>query len=326
VTWGSLQYTRRSVKTKIEKKVNNHKWICWQALFLEWRTCGKLEAAQACDVLTINVDHLARALEARTTIIDIINDYGSALCETLKTKRFDDLEFPDPDLVFARMQPEIRSAMAAPAIDALKESACSKYLASRRKSLADIEREVREGKCSLRLDANVGVLRTVSIILLRLSRDDNSLCVKVGEWDGEKSFPNSKVQLPGKKKEPGVCPENDVMLLIRKEFQGLEDQIEIIDHEVDSELDISQSSELPSKYMRTIFNARLMPSAYSCPLFKMEVELNDNVFDVEIFQRDESLYMWVSKDDFVTFSKSDVSGLFAVIMSEWTGSQENILI
>jgi len=207
---------------------------------------------------------------------------------------------------------------AGPAIEALRKSAAENYFPYRsRKSQDDVEREVKEGQCNLRLNKDGEVLRTVSITLLRLTRDDNSVCVKVGEWDGKKQFPNSKVQLPGKKMKAGASPEDDITLLVRRDFPAMEGQMEIVDYEVDCQLETSQSFKLPTKYLRTTFNARLV--SFASKMQKKEVEWKDDVLAIEVFQRGKTLYTWVSQDDFGKLAESDTRELFESIMSDWTG-------
>mmetsp|Transcript_33878 Transcript_33878/g.79213 ORF Transcript_33878/g.79213 Transcript_33878/m.79213 type:complete len:1120 (-) Transcript_33878:55-3414(-) len=233
-------------------------WISEMALLLQWKTAGQLESEQGtCEVLHVAVDGFIKAVSSYPAMAAVTSAYASHVCKVYEES---DLMAPndldprvDCDAVVANVHFTIREVLSMPVLDIVRRHAFLGML--RRKTLLDLELEVRDGRCHLVMGPSGEICRTVRLAVLRLMNKEGQICVKLAEYRNGACRP--KFQLPGRKVDRNESPEDTIARVWDEEFRGLAGFMQHDTLETFIEDEESASFGLRTKYIKTVQNAIL---------------------------------------------------------------------
>merc|ERR1712113_193315 len=115
--------------------------------------------------------------------------------------------------------------------------------------------EVGDGKCDLVMDSGSRVLRVVSVVVFQLERYDQKVLVQIGKYTGTDVTP--ACALPGTKVRAGELPRDALQRLLDRQFTLFQPAVVVERPEVAIEVKVSKAYGVNTKYVRTIFHARL---------------------------------------------------------------------
>jgi len=288
VYWGSLEYMavagpthtqhfdgdgRARAQTprpsKFMEVVGPGRYISELALWAHWRYRGWMEAATPCEVLTIQAESFLSLLSQRSDLLQIAQDYSVVLCGAIAPdEALSDLQPVDHESALMAMPTESRAIMSNAALQVLSNA---NALRRSRKSPQELADEVQMGKCDLILTSTEKekVLRLVSVVAIRIRRKgDKKLLAQIGAWDSVAGSTTAQCALPGTKVRHGETPTSALERLIKAQLalfsQGL---ILASGQEEFVETRPSDAYGLPTKYLRTVFEAELeAPQAQHAPV------------------------------------------------------------
>jgi len=232
-------------------------WLYEVTLWLTWEALGYAEAAQASEVLLLSHESLWKLLDAFPELLSIVCDYARTLSELVQRERppLTDLgTLIDYDTIALLMPSETRMALSRPAWMALQQLKTSATDGAGRGMWAKLEEEFRDGTCELGQDYHGGVLRVVWVVAVNMRRFDGRVCVQLGEMKGDE-FHISLVR-PGTKIKQGEFPMDAITRFVGAHLPFLE-SVKWDDRQVETELKVSRRYPLATKYVRTIYYAKL---------------------------------------------------------------------
>jgi len=228
-------------------------WIAEMALLVRWSTVGVLESECPADVLKIAAESFIKVVQSHPVVAATASAYAVQIAKIFEET---DLMFAptdldahvDSDAVTANLHLTIREALSMPVLETVRRNAFMGLL--RRKTLFDLEVEVRDGKCHLVIGPNGEICRTVRLAVVRLVNKDGLICVKLAETRYGNCTP--KFQLPGRKVDAEEHPEEALETMIADDFRAFagamsNDVLETIIEDEDS-----ASFGLRTKYIKTM--------------------------------------------------------------------------
>jgi len=239
-------------------EVGHRTWLCEAALWCQWLALGRAESFTPSELLTLNVEDMVKVLDFHPGVSPVVQDYNRTFCNTVRAVRpiLSDLRCNmnlAEDSIICALPQESRINVSQPALDAIILAASSDPDSQR--SADELMAEVTSGGCWLSHDPRSScVLRVVQLVTLRLHNCEGSLvCAKMAEWSGRhQRMVRKRLQLPGKKMQPGELPRQTLKRLLESDFQGVDLQIK----EVSEKSNIQERSyKLQTKFVTTEFSA-----------------------------------------------------------------------
>jgi len=271
--------------------------------------------------MLVQTEGLAEVLSCHAMVSSIVQDYCTTLCAALRAERpaLSDIRANiqlDEDHVICAMPQDSRLQMSLPALRALRITAGNNVKQINR--LAELESEVRDGRCYLGSDSRGCVLRIVHVVTLRLFRWDGLLCAKVGQVKEGTTIHREKAKLPGTKTRAGEMPRQALDRLIGKELAMMNPVVE--GHpEVEVEEAPSESYGVTTKYVRTIFTAHMgeseetvettmLPPGQQDDILERMILFHARGYDDGAKPNEASAYAWMTVQDFSCLAKADSRG------------------
>lgn len=244
-------------------------WAAELAFFVEWTHCGELEAESMGEVLLVNVESYAQSLRLHPEVMAMAIDFSQALIRSIDQTL--DEELTDLSLgvdyhgVMLRMSTDKCIRIGQALVESAQNNLASSLISLRaRPRLMALAEEVNAGKCLLCLhEKSRTMIRVQMVAALRLERYDGSILVDMGSVPGEDSDEATKVnlKLPGCKVELGQDPGTALQKIFNGQLVKLKDQIVINYCEVSTTESASESFGLHTKYIRSIFHAKVAEEA-----------------------------------------------------------------
>mmetsp|Transcript_44345 Transcript_44345/g.102430 ORF Transcript_44345/g.102430 Transcript_44345/m.102430 type:complete len:1085 (+) Transcript_44345:54-3308(+) len=237
-------------------------WVCELALFVHWSTRGTLKAERSCEMVQLAADVFVKVVGASPLMAAYASTYSLHIAELLRAK--DDQQMVtdistdiDDDHVTANMHSTLRELVSMPILEQLKNKHGPLATLMRRKSIHDLDVEIKTGKCFLVKAPAGNFTRVVRLVVLRLFNMKGMLCVKLAEQSG--STFHTRFQLPGRKIEGDDTHEETMKKWLDGELRPLARAIRLEEEtETVMGFDQSQSFDLPTKYIKTIQKAFLV--------------------------------------------------------------------
>jgi len=249
-----------SVKMFQPATVAQDSWICELALFLHWKTYGNLKAEWPCELLQVDTDTFIKVVTSTPELAATSGGYSAQVAQALRDSQYAEVSDVHPgidyDVVGANLHPSLRYLLSLPILDHLRNKNISLLPLRWRKSLAELVQEVKTGQCHLVRGPTGEEIRVVRLIVLRIFDLDNKLCVQLAECRNSANF-TPKFQLPGRKILGDENDEEAIESFIEHELKPLQNHIHLQDIDMIVELVQSASFDLPTKYIKTVQNARL---------------------------------------------------------------------
>jgi len=178
----------------------------------------------------------------------------------------------DHETIITSMPLKSRVALSKAALQALdkKQQPWGILGMQPRRDLKELEQEVSKGKCDIMLNEERRVLRSVSLSVVRLMREDGRILVEIGEMkDGKMSM---KCKLPGLKVRSQELPHDAIERLIKRLFGHLKSQelkrleetlIGQATRVVSREEQVSANYGINSRYTRNEFHMQIGPEFFA---------------------------------------------------------------
>merc|ERR1712228_840059 len=117
--------------------------------------------------------------------------------------------------------------------------------------------------------------RVVSVIALRIQREDDCLLVQLGKLKEGGFVPDC--QLPGCKMEFEELPGDAMQRLVKKNLPSLAGRLQILSTDREISFALSKSSQLRTKYLRTVYRVRLngQLDVETCQRKQMETRISN---------------------------------------------------
>lgn len=243
INWGSLEYTTGWAAAEASHNTSNAgstrvhnqqpqevapgKWVCEMALHTDWEHYGWMESVTVCEVVTVAPGHLRKVLSSRKELLTIAHHYAEAIifAQGREHGMLSDLHMAvDHTSIITSMPLKSRVALSHAALQALdkKQHPWDILGMQPRRDLHELEQEVNKGKCDIMLNEEGRVLRSVSLCVVRLVREDGRILAEIGEMNDGKMTMACK--LPGTKVRSQELPHDAIRRLIKRQFGHLESQ------------------------------------------------------------------------------------------------------
>lgn len=353
---GQMLYTQVPESSPVHepsvRDVTEGMWLCESALWSQWIHVGTAEATSHCRLVTLRTGPTIAFVQRHHTIRTICKAYCVEFHRRVVDARPplaewpDDLEVPGTafeDLVMS-MPPGPGMIIGFQACDHLLSATKSRdgvfhvsinlsqdsFLEDKTQRIRD---EIQEGKCSMCLDAAGKVLRTTSIVVLRITDMNGHLLWQLGKVEDGQLVARAK--MPGTKRHPGESPQQAVDRLFAAELAPLAGcTVESMESSVIEA--VSRAYDVQTKYLRTVCHAALhrpLAAAY-CSLRQSVEGLSPRgrrkaaaaVAHAEAFaerpvyvmhtEGSSRLYAWLSEQE--TEHLSSVQG--EQVLNDWLGA------
>jgi len=251
------------------------KWVCEMALHTDWEYCGWMESVTVCDVVTVAPSGLMRVISGRKELLRIYRHYAEAIIVATEREHgmLSDLHMAvDHESIITSMPLKSRVALSQAALRALdkKQQPWGILGMQPRRDLKELDQEVSNGKCDIMLNEEGRVLRSVSLCVVRLMREDGRILAEIGEMhDGKLSM---GCKLPGTKVRSQELPHDAIRRLIKRQFGHLEAQelnrleetlIGQATRVVNFEEKVSANYGINSRYTRNEFQMQIGPEFFA---------------------------------------------------------------
>lgn len=230
------------------------------ALWAHWQHVGWLEASKPCELLTLDAElFLQIVLRHPEPLASLASVYSStklkAIEEETRKEMVNDLHLPiQHDSIVSAMPLAARRTMSDAALLVLdRQSHWNARLP--KNAFEDLQKEIQTGECDVYVDDKERVQRIVTIVALRLEKQDGSVVAQIGKCHrGEAS---ARCTYPGTKIKVGEFPRDAIERLVNGKLCPYKDGLVWGTTEVDEEFWVSKKFALNSKYIRTVFHAKL---------------------------------------------------------------------
>lgn len=236
-------------------------WISVHALWVHWLHRGWLEASTSCEILTVKAEpFIELCIGSHPELIKLSQDYSSAVFEALKREsraELSDIHTPvDHFCVLSAMPLESRIQLSWAAMTILQHKVQWSGKLFHPDGLKELENEVEAGDCDLVLEPDESIFRLVTIAALRLERDDGRILTQIGKCIKGQTVVSCT--LPGTKLHVGELPGDAVRRLLNNKLRAFTDEVTLSSRIVDTQEKVSKKYGVPSRYMRTLFNAHIL--------------------------------------------------------------------
>jgi hypothetical protein len=287
INWGSLEYTlgwavaeashntgNTRVQNQQTQEVAPGKWVCEMALHTDWEHCGWMESVTVCEVVTVAPGGLMKVLRSRKELLIIAKHYAEAIIVATGREHgmLSDLHMAvDHESIITSMPLRSRVALSQAALQALdkRQHPWDILGMQPRKDHHELEQEVSKGKCDIMLNEEGRVVRSVSLCVVRLMREDGRILAEIGEMNDGKLSMGCK--LPGTKVRSQELPHDAIKRLIKRQFGHLESEelrrleetlIGQATRVVNFEEKVSANYGINSRYARNEFQMQIGPEFF----------------------------------------------------------------
>lgn len=237
-------------------------WLAESTLWSEWIHVGTAEASQQCKVLSLRPEMVLQAVQRHHILHHISLAYGVHFYKRVVEAVPPLAEFPNDLTVPATSFEEIVSAMPSPMGHFIGMQAC-RHLHSSRSVLGSrqelnttvdkLSKELLEGKCIVVLNGAGDVVRITFLSSLHIVADSGHILYQLGRVEGDEV--KATLQLPGSKRRAGETSADVVNRLLEAELAPFAGVIQIGRAVHDSVVDMSEKYGVPTRYMRTVYEA-----------------------------------------------------------------------
>jgi len=266
VHWGSLQYfPNRGLMMHdlscCEADVKKGQWLSELALWTNWCHKGAAEAASSLELLTLSAKGLLGVIADRPDIVLLAKDYSRAICTACSQDSLgevNDLRLPvDQMSLVTAMTTESRINISRAVLRDFRRRLGWTGFFFDNKSAEELRSEVMQGKCDLVQDDSGQMVRLVSVVALELVRPGGYILAQTGKWKNE--IVTAGCKLPGTKVRAEELPRAALQRLLDGHLAPLREGVRITSVEVVVENQVSASYGVPTRYVRTVFHADLIP-------------------------------------------------------------------
>lgn len=228
-------------------------WLCEAALWTDWVHLGTLEAFTACELLSLSCAGIAKVIRAQHQVAVITQSWAHAFCRACEYSTCDIMQ--DHGAIISLMPEEAREQIGTTALDYLSKMRWMNRL--RRGANVDLKAELDTGKCTLIIEGNGSVVRTVFVVVLRVKRSDGRFFIQFGRLETARQEKISiSCQLPGAKMGSGEVP-SEVVQRVLKNLAVLSDNVVLTHTSLTDEVKESLNFGIQTRYLRTIYHAKL---------------------------------------------------------------------
>jgi ADP-ribose pyrophosphatase YjhB (NUDIX family) len=264
--------TSRSLATRNSHRENIKEctWLCELALFCHMKNVGTMQAGSRGENLTLDGQSFITVMRTTPELSELAQDYSACIVEAMK--RDANSAFLSGSVlhesVLSLMPNNTRIMMSQAGLNAFSQTMGNGGRAKHQK--AALEAEVRKGACALVVESDIrkwserpvqNVLRMVSVVALRLRREDGRILVQVGRVN-EAGEATAKVALPGEKVGHGELPVDALHRLLEEQLGTITQGITIGNEEVHEESKDSEKFSILTKYCRYIFVANFFMQSF----------------------------------------------------------------
>jgi len=177
---------RLTVKRSIiTESMSEGQWLCELSLWLNWRSVGNAETHSPSSFVSLPTDRLIKVLSMHPDLSHLSYNYAKQLCEFLVVEQPEEVHDlstgTDVDVLLANMPNSMRELVSFPLLELFK--AHKHVLTSlRRRSMENLEDDIRSGKVHLMMNANMEVYKVEQVVQLHVLNPEGHVCVKYGEW------------------------------------------------------------------------------------------------------------------------------------------------
>jgi len=237
------------------------RWVAEAALWCHWVHVGTLEAVGFAEAIAIEADSFASIMDESAATRQLRREYTKMYHARLTSACPPRAPFPTDlaaaftsfEEICASMRKEARTFIGMVAI----QDMAKKAWVWDRNSMEELECELREGRCTL-TQTNAGeAQRVVFVTVLKLEQPDGTILTELGKWKETEGAIKADLKLSGSKQQDGEGPGQALQRIIDKKSQLLGSGVMVEGYTVDVKLKTSAKYKLPTKYVRTIYHARL---------------------------------------------------------------------
>eukprot|EP00971_Amphidinium_carterae_P233244 4629535-Amphidinium_carterae.1 len=219
-----------------------------------------------------------------------------------------------PSQIILSLPKDTRSEISECALAAISERQTSRFMNLNgmvpTASADPLGKEVREGVCIIAVHASGEFLRTVHVVALKLrpSLDDEKFLVqlarmRVGQREDVEGTWETSLQLPGKKVRIGDDQVEAVTQVVADNLPELRSVIALGRSTLTAEIKESRSHGVQTEYLRTVFDAHMLPDSVLPSMGSVLTLEADSFFgELEVHVRQGAnkthLCAWVTEDQF----------------------------
>eukprot|EP00429_Kryptoperidinium_foliaceum_P081426 CAMPEP_0176230896 /NCGR_PEP_ID=MMETSP0121_2-20121125/24527_1 /TAXON_ID=160619 /ORGANISM="Kryptoperidinium foliaceum, Strain CCMP 1326" /LENGTH=429 /DNA_ID=CAMNT_0017570237 /DNA_START=1 /DNA_END=1290 /DNA_ORIENTATION=+ len=327
---GQLRYSQSPMFAPVDEeettKVDQGRWICEAALWSEWTTVGQADAICSSQLLSLPSSELQQVMQGNPSIAQIFLEYARQYHKRIIHSRPPHAPWPTDlhvpfteyyDLV-SSMDQEVQVVIGSDAVAFLRKTgrvnaaACTK-----------LGQEVSKGKSIVVLTGDGSVVRVVSIIAIKVDREDGRFLAQIGKMDADGTL-HTSCQLPGGKRERNELVEESLQRVIAKKEKMLLNNVELVQTVCQTVEKQSKEFGIQTRYLRTICSMRLAQEerlqAVRCKVCPPENDASEGTMmaslssrrwwtaalDCEVLAFSENsgavLYAWMTQPEFDFFS------------------------
>lgn len=194
---------------KEEDKVGVGAWLCEPALWLDWSHKGTMVAVSTSVLLKVSVPAVLEFMKRHVDAVGLVDAWSCAVARIANSHRHTAHVLDsgiDHGLVVMAMPDEARSRTVGISLDQLQSEEAPTNWFKGRKDFSELAEEAEAGKSVVIREGTGNVVRTVLVMVLRVSREDGKILVQLAKCKANGWEP--AVQLPGKKlaaqEEPSI--------------------------------------------------------------------------------------------------------------------------
>lgn len=262
--------TGQEINTPLEVGV----WLSEAALWCTWRHTGKAEVVggSPCEVLSLNAVQVLTCLTKGALVTQLTKAYAQSFYHFLIHSKPPLFDWPNdlalsfgPDEVIAAMPKEAAVIFGQVAIEVMRnpsEGMLTGWLHSVRTDKAEqLIEEVNLGESTLLTTTGGSVVRCVPLVAIRLIRPDGRLLVQLRLVKGSRGKLEASCRLPGGKQKAGEYPLQCFRRLLEERIAPLKVGLRPVETLREMEWDNSQRYGVPTRYIRTVIEARWSEAA-----------------------------------------------------------------
>jgi len=285
-----------------------------------------MEASTPCELLTVRADAFLQFMVGYPdALAGIAHEYSSALLKAIEEESqldmVSDLHLPvHHESIVSAMPLQARIGMSYAALQILdRQNHWNPKIA--KNALEDLQREIDTGECDMYVDETENVQRVVTIVTLRLAKQDGSIVAQIGKcYRGESS---ARCTFPGTKIKVGELPRDAIDRLVNSKLRPYRDGLVWGKIEVDEEERISKKFGLKSKYQRTVFHAKLQPDFV--PVENTLPKKEQEMAGIQILPRQSSIEGIVQSDR-RAFTLGNMQTTDSTFVFAWLAPNEHFLL
>lgn len=245
--------------------VEEGSWLCEAALWSIWTHVGSFVAVTACHLMCLHVATFWEAVSKFPNIGLITKEYGRLFHQRLISSCPPTAEYPndiyvpftDYEEITNAMEDDLRRIIGQVSLQKLHHNMGKRaHLTIYRKEMQKLNTEVTSGKCTLIVNQYGLVQRVVAVVAVNVTRADGTVLVQIGSINDDGSC-SPNCNLPGTKMERDETPTRAVLRLMYTEILPYMGATELLWTECSQLVKESEHYGVLTKYLRTVFHARL---------------------------------------------------------------------